>query len=143
MGIVPMSPISDLRTGTTNPKFSHDLSFRRQVFVSPADEKTTPSYSNSSMDLTPVILSRELEQTQHIEEAFANPQPPKVGDKRQHPPSKITTSSNLSDHLNSDKEMENETDQESESFAASESEDSTKYPPLSLDKITSVPNKKN
>lgn len=42
MGIEPMSPITYLRTGTSNTKYTHILSFRRQVYVSPADEKKLP-----------------------------------------------------------------------------------------------------
>ncbi|XP_044596671.1 uncharacterized protein LOC123273332 [Cotesia glomerata] len=42
MGVEPMSPITYLRSGTANPKYAHVLSFRRQVFVSPTDEKKLP-----------------------------------------------------------------------------------------------------
>lgn len=42
LGINPLSSITYLRTGTANPKYTHILSFRRQVYVSPEDEKKLP-----------------------------------------------------------------------------------------------------
>ncbi|XP_044582995.1 uncharacterized protein LOC123264014 [Cotesia glomerata] len=42
IGIEPQSTITYLRTGTANPKYTHILSFRRQVYVSPTDEKKLP-----------------------------------------------------------------------------------------------------
>lgn len=207
-----MSPITDLRTGIMNPKFSHVLSFRRQVFIAPADEKKLPerfqvnhddinywiypscdslkcfvckqtghlakncqeknqnqppirpftettnaaevqevslrlqdpeeaqSESQSSMELTPATTASPFggpEQVRHQEKDkdFLVPAPPKVGDKRQHPSTDTTVSSNFSAHIDLEKDTETEADTEtdSETTTNSEPENLNNFPDLPMD----------
>ena len=42
LGILPCSPISYIRVGISDPRFSHILSFRRQMYINPKDVTKLP-----------------------------------------------------------------------------------------------------
>ncbi|CAG9818092.1 unnamed protein product [Phaedon cochleariae] len=50
LGLTLISPITFLRIGTTNPEYSHILSFRRQVYFTPSDNCEIPESLEISHD---------------------------------------------------------------------------------------------
>lgn len=61
LGLKLMSPITSLRIGATDPAYSHILSFRRQIYISPPENIVIPDYIELEQDDVQyrIFLSRE------------------------------------------------------------------------------------
>lgn len=62
MGLKVMSPMSSLRINANDPAYSHILSFRRQIYISPPDNIHIPEYIELEYDDVQyrIYLSKEL-----------------------------------------------------------------------------------